>query len=180
LREATRVCLAPKAKRRLFRKVRKIFLRSLHTRFSENRNPQGGEAEAEPRRADGRGISTERVTEGEQGKYGRIGALWKHLPEWRLYKDADATTRKWNHDLSFGMLPAAKASSGWTALSEVSHRLSHPPMRRACAGATESKAGCTASDRGRQRQEKTYCSTLAGTCAPASSALVSARSRDPR
>jgi len=81
-------------------------------RFFENRNPQGGEAEAETRRAAGRGISTERVTEGEQGKYGRIGALWKHLSEGRLYKDADATAQQWNHNLSPAMLPAAKAESG--------------------------------------------------------------------
>ena len=180
MREATRVCPAPKAKRRLFRKVRKIVLRSLHTRFSENRNPQGGDAKAEPRRADGRGISTERVTEGEQGKYGRIGALWKHLSEGRLYKDAVAISPEWNHDLSFAMLPAAKAASGWTARSGDSHRLSYPAMRRACTWATESKAGRAASDRGQQKQEKTYCGALAGRCAPASSALVPASSRDPR
>ena len=52
-----------------------MFLRSLHKDVLKAETLEGGEAEAETRRAAGRGISTERVTEGEQGKYGRIGAL---------------------------------------------------------------------------------------------------------
>jgi len=54
-----------------------------------------------------RGKSAERVTEGEQGKYGRIGALWKRLSEGRLYKDAEAAARQWKHNLSLATLPAA-------------------------------------------------------------------------
>jgi hypothetical protein len=52
------------------------------------------------------------VTEGEQEKYGRIGALWKHLSEGRLYKDADAIAQQWNHNLPLAMFPAAKAENG--------------------------------------------------------------------
>jgi hypothetical protein len=178
MREATRVCPAPKAKRRLFRKVRKIFLRSLQTKFSENRNPQGGEAEAEPRRAAGRGISTERVTEGEQGKYARIGALWKHLCEGRLYEDADATTRQWNHNVSFAMLPAANAESGWTAALEDSHRLRRVAIRGTCIGTTGSKAICRCPDLDRRGKRRGHLRAFVGRCAPASS--VPARSRGPR
>ena len=100
-----------------------------------------------------RGKSAERVTEGEQGKYRRIGALWKHLSEGRLYKDADATTRQWHRNLPLAMLPAAKAKSGWTARSSDSHRPPHPAMRGASAGATESKASCALSVTDRREQE---------------------------
>jgi hypothetical protein len=125
------VCPAPKAKRRLFRKVRKIFLRSLHTRFSESRNPEGARS-AKQRRAvpPGAGSAPKRVTEGEQGKYGRIGALGKHLSEGRLYKDADAATQQRNHNLPLAMLPAAKAESGWTTRSGASRRPPRPPCKR--------------------------------------------------
>ncbi|MGC1783360.1 MAG: hypothetical protein WA708_12630 [Acidobacteriaceae bacterium] len=57
----------------------------------------------------GRGKSTERVTGGEQGKYGRIGDLWKHPADGQLYKGVPATGQQWNHVLSFAMYPAAKA-----------------------------------------------------------------------
>ena len=53
--------------------------------------------EAEHRSAAGRGNSTERVTGGEQGKYGRIGALWKLPSEGHLYKDAHATGQQWDY-----------------------------------------------------------------------------------
>jgi hypothetical protein len=82
-------------------------LRSLHKRFSESRNPQGGAAEAETRRAAGRGVSTERVTEGEQGKYRRDGSLRKPLYEGHLHKDTIAAGQHLNYCLS----PAAYAGT---------------------------------------------------------------------
>jgi hypothetical protein len=53
------------------------------------------------------------VTEGEQGKYGRDGALWKHLSEGALgIQDADATGEQWNHSDSSATDLAANAESG--------------------------------------------------------------------
>ena len=74
-----------------------------------SRNPEGGEAEAEERRAAGRGNSTERVTEGKLGEYGRSGARWKWLSEGRLYKDVDDTCHQWGYRLSLipGRTPEA-------------------------------------------------------------------------
>ena len=52
------------------------------------------------------------MTEGEQGKYGRDGALWKLPPEGHLYKDAYAMTQQWNHVLSLATYLATKVVSG--------------------------------------------------------------------
>ncbi len=74
-------CPAPKAEmcflRRLRRKISPARAAAAGRFLFGNPDPQGGAAEAEHRRAAGRGTSTERVTEGEQEKYGRIGSLRK-------------------------------------------------------------------------------------------------------
>ena len=137
LREATRVCPAPKRRSAcFFGRFGKSFFRvlcGLPKRFSESRNPQGGEAEAERRVPHGRGISTERVTEGEQGKSGRDGALWKHFAEGHLHKDA-ARDRAATEPFA-----AARHASGCKSREWVNHALRwsassspHPAMRRTC------------------------------------------------
>jgi hypothetical protein len=51
------------------------------------------------------------VTEGEQGKYGRDGALWERFAEGDHNKGAAATGPRENHSLPLAMYPAAKAES---------------------------------------------------------------------
>jgi hypothetical protein len=98
LREATRGAPLPSAKRRLFRRVWKMFFaffaqkifwkpkpvghRLRHNKLSVFEEQCAAVGEAETRRAAGRGNSTERVTEGEQGKNWRNGARTEISANW--------------------------------------------------------------------------------------------------
>src|SRR5216683_4102573 len=141
--------------------------------------PEGRRSRSRTPSAAGRGISTERVTEGEQGKYGRDGAFWKHPSEGHLYKGACATRQQWNYNLSRPTDPAAKAASERLLLSDGPHRPPHCAMRRACRGATGWKAGCTATTLGRRGRERDLLLYTVGRFASVSSELAPARSRNP-
>ena len=84
LREATRVCPAPKAEMCFLRRLRRKNLarkgrsrREIFSLETQTRRAFAVANEAEHRSAAGRGTSTERVTEGEQGKNWRNGARTK-------------------------------------------------------------------------------------------------------
>src|SRR5487761_621024 len=77
LREATRVCPSPKCQAASFSEgLENVFCVLCIKDFleTETRRALALASEAETRRAAGRGNSTERVTEGEQGKNWRNGA----------------------------------------------------------------------------------------------------------